>query len=92
MSAPMTEEEQIKAKISQLQKLIETDNPGMKAWLIQIHKGLKAQEGIVQLLSEEEIGTLVAGYSRVAQVSLTATVKSGSKNAKALAKISSDDL
>lgn len=95
MATPMTAQQEIQAKILQLSTALEQDNPGIKIYLSQIHKALKEQEGIVQLLSEEEIAVIVSGYSKVGQVALVESTKSAGKKSganAALKKITVDDI
>ena len=93
MATPMTPHQDIQEKILTLSNQIEKDNPGIKTYLAQIHKALKEQEGIVQLLTEEELAILVAGYSKVAQLTLTEIAKSSKKSGTAALKgLGVDDL
>lgn len=87
MSAPLSQNEQILEKLSLLQDNLEKSLPGYKDVLRSIHSQLRADPDMVHVLSEEQIGLIVAGLSKHKGVVIaTAIAKSsnGGKKAKSL--------
>ena len=80
-------------KLNKLEEALEANNPGMKFWLEQIHKGLKDQPGIVQLLKPTEIASVVKGYEVVSKHTLAEVItKSKGGSTQKLKKLTVDDL
>jgi len=57
-------EQELRTKLSDLQSALEANNPGFKDLLRQIHVGLKQDEALVHLLSEEEIAIIISGLKK----------------------------
>lgn len=88
----MTPIEQLKEKVLSLQNALLTAHPSMPVLLRDIHNNLKADEEIVTLLSEEDIGIIVSGLQKQTQtVIIAATMKKGN-GSKSLKKVTLDDL
>lgn len=64
MSEPLTPLQDIKNKISQMQSDLQQQLPGYEHLLRVIHTNLAQDDSTVHLLSEEEIGIIVAGLSK----------------------------
>lgn len=85
----MTPQEQIKESILELQAALQAANPGFLSLLRTIHSNLKANQDVVTLLDEEEIGIVVSGLMRHANVVIA--TKPASKSAR-MKSVSVDDL
>lgn len=90
----MTPAEQIREKILKLDSMLKAENPGMEQWLREIHKNLKSDESLVQVLSDEEIGICVSVMSRIAQTVVVKDMVKSTKGAggKKLNQMTLDDL
>ena len=72
----MTPTEQVQEKIAALENALLENNPLFPGLLSQLNKQLRADPAIVTMLNEDEIGVLVSGCFRQAQVEIsTAKVK-----------------
>lgn len=81
---------ELKMKIAELQSMILDAHPRMPLLLKDIHSILKNDPDNVTLLSEEDIGIIVAGLKKQTATEITtATLK---KSTKALSKITDLDL
>jgi hypothetical protein len=87
----MTPVEQLKEKVLTLQTAILEAHPTMPVLLREIHQNLKADQEIVTLLSDEEIGIIVQGLMKQTQTVILSTIaKKGT--GKSLKKTSVDDI
>lgn len=90
-STALTQGEQLKGMISSLQEMLESKLPGYKEVLQRIHIQLRKDENLVHLLTEQEIGTVVAGLAQHTGVVISgAASKAAGK--KAAGKITVKDL
>jgi acetylglutamate synthase len=90
VATPLSSVERLQVKISELQAQLQTNAPGYASLLHEIHRALKEDETLVHLLSEQQIGTIVAGLSkRKGVVIAEATVKK--TTSKSLSKLTADD-
>lgn len=76
--------DQIKEKIRQLREKMQQAMPGYEDLLHIIHRNLAQDPDTVQLLTEEEIGVIVAGLQKrsgtfLAEKAATKAVKTGKK-------------
>ena len=86
-AAPLTSAEQISVLITELQQEMQKQSPGYELLLHRIHKQLSADEELVHLLKDEEIGVIVAGLSKKKGLILAEAATKGrkaSQSAKAL--------
>ncbi len=83
----MTPADQLREQIATLKEALISANPGMPTMLRTIHTALQKDKDIVTLLSEEEIGVVVAGLLKQ-----TNTVITAAKVKKPSSKLSLDDL
>ena len=90
VSAPLSNAEQIKGRILQLQEALQKQLPGYESLLHTIHANLAKDPETVHLLSEEEIGTICAGLSKRTGVFIAA--ESLKKKAPKAGKVTLDDL
>lgn len=93
-SAPLTGAEQVSQKISELQVSLQQQLPNYESQLHIIHTMLGKNEELVHLLTEEQIGTVVAGLTKKKAVVFAEEKKTSGKTAsgKKLKDISVDDL
>ncbi len=81
------------ARIAQLQEALLAKDPMMKMHLLEIHKQLISYEELAHLLTEEEIGTIMAAQQLHTNTILVATiVKPGKAKAERVAKLGLSDL
>lgn len=78
-SAPLSDIDQIKQKISELQRMLQVASPQYESHLFTIHKALAADEALVHLLSEEDIGTIVGALSKKKNVKIVEGLVDGRK-------------
>ena len=79
----MTPAEQLKEKVTALQEALLAAHPTMPVLLRDIHQQLKADEEIVTVLSDEEIGIIVNGLQKQTQtVIINSIVKKGAGKKK----------
>lgn len=77
---PLSNAEQIINKIGDLQARLQAAAPGYEMLLQQIHIALSKDEEVVHLLSEEQIGIIVAGLAKKkGQVIIAASQKGQGK-------------
>lgn len=94
-AVPLTQAEQIKGKIAELQQQLSAALPGYESLLHTIHRALLADEELTHLLSEEEIGVICQGLQKKTGIVITTAAIKGKTNAaggKKLSGISLDDL
>lgn len=91
VSQALTNGQQLKTQITELQEKLHKALPDYKELLQVIHTNLRKDEDLVHLLSPEDIGVIVAGLSKHKNIVIaTATAKgSGGKKSKS---ITVDDL
>lgn len=85
----------IKMQLAELEQALNEKLPGFKTILRDIHAKLRQDPAIVTLLSDEEIGGILAGLKHHAQVEIIApkAAKAKKASAKAIAaNMSADDL
>jgi hypothetical protein len=86
---------EVMSRLQQLEEALLTRDPMMKMHLAAIHKSLIAHEELVHLLSDEQIGKIVAAQQVHTGVMLVQEVSSKAGKAKAAnrtAKLGLDDL
>lgn len=89
----MTDYEQIKARINQLDEALKAAHPQMPILLREIHKTLKEDPAVVTLLAEEDIATIVRGLEKQTNTFIAASMSKPTAAAKkALSKVTSNDL
>ena len=93
ISAPKSTEtvsaELVSAKINELKDMLLTDHPQMPILLRTIHTQLRSDPVIVTLLTDDQIGTIVAGLHKQTGVTISAKIMSSKKSAS---KLTVDDL
>jgi pyocin large subunit-like protein len=70
----MTPIDQLREKVLTLQNALLTAHPSMPVLLREIHQNLKADEELVTLLTEEEIGVIVNGLQKQTQTTIIAAI------------------
>ena len=94
--APLQGADVIKHKIGLLQEALQKQSPGYEQLLQTIHVALNKDEELVHLLSDEEVGTIVAGLSKKTNIVIAATESKSGKGktatGKSLKEVSADDL
>jgi hypothetical protein len=84
MSA-MTQAEQLKEKVRELQSMLLSSHPQMPTLLRTIHSALRADPDMVTLLEPEEIGVIVSGLQKQTMTTIAGTVaKSKTKKASSI--------
>jgi len=94
-TAPLTAAEQIVGKIADLQEALQKQLPGYESVLHFIHFQLHKNEDVVHLLTEEQIGIIVAGLAKKKNIVLTTSAaKGGNKtpSGKKIKDLSLEDL
>ncbi len=81
----------IQEKIASLEAALLSDTPEAKLVLASIHKQLQKDPDVVTILTEEEIGQLVGGLSKVTGHTITAKAMAAPRN-KPLRETSIDDI
>lgn len=90
---PLSNAEQIKSRIADLQKALQTQSPGYESLLHTIHVATQKDEAIMHLLTEDEVGVLVAGLAKKKNIIIaTSAAKSKTTSGKSLKNIDADDL
>lgn len=93
---PLSNAEQIKSRIQQLQDSLREQSPRYESLLHEIHVALHKDEECALLLSEEELGTICSGLAKKTGVIIAEEKKSSTKgkaaNGKSLKNLSLDDL
>lgn len=64
MNEPLSSLEQFRQRVTQLREALQAQSPGYEQYLFAIHKQLSNDEEMTHLLSEEEIGVIVAALSK----------------------------
>jgi hypothetical protein len=94
--APLQGADIIKHKISQLQEALQQQSPGYEELLRTIHVALHKDEELVHLLSEEEVGTIVAGLGKKTNIVIANLESKSTKNktasGKSLKEVTASDL
>lgn len=91
-NSPASPEEQVQMLIAQLAQELEQQIPSYKNTLSTIHKRLLAEEELVHILKEEEIGVIMNGQQKLTNTVIkTAAIKKTSTR-KSLANITLDQL
>lgn len=80
--APLSEADQIIAKIGDLQQRLQSVAPGYEGLLHEIHVALHKNENVVHLLTDDQIGIIVAGLSLRKGIVLAEVDKGGRPNKK----------
>lgn len=88
----MTPAEQIHEKVLNLKEKLDTQNPGMEGYLREIHTNLHKDESLVQCLTPEEIGIIVAGLSQKAKTKIIEDAVSKKVSKKSLGNLTFDDI
>lgn len=86
----LTDVSQIRNQISELQAALQIAAPGYENLLFYIHKALAADEALVHMLTEEEIGVIVGALSKKKNIVLTNTLMKEKK--KSMKSLSEEDL
>lgn len=87
--APLSAADQIVARISKLQEMLQVQSPGYESLLHEIHVTLFKDQALTHLLTEEQIGVIVAGLSKKKNIVIAAGMSKAKKKA---ADISVDDI
>lgn len=87
ISVPLTEADQIKGRIYQLQNALQKELPGYEGLLHTIHSNLAKSPDTVHFLSDEEIGIICSGLQKKTQI-----VISAKENKKSLKGTKLDEL
>ena len=87
----MNIQEQIQAKLQEIDEILISQAPGLPTLLRTIHTQLKKDQELVTLLSEEECSILVRGLKEHTKIELACTAMK-SKPRKALKNMTVDDL
>lgn len=89
----LPETDYILGKIDELKRSLQEQSPQYETILHTIHQKLSKDEAVVTLLSEEQIGIIVAGLTKKKGIVLATTKdKSTAANGKKLSKLTADDL
>jgi hypothetical protein len=80
-AVPLSNAEQIIARIGDLQQLLQTANPGYESQLHMIHRALMADPDVIHILTPEQIGVIVQGLSKKKNV-VIATKEAKNKGGK----------
>lgn len=91
---PLEPIDQLRQKIRDFDVALVQTFPQHKVLLSSIHKMIGADESLTYLLAPEEVGKVVAGLIKLADVQIAAEAakKTTKKSAKALSSISVDDI
>lgn len=83
---------QVKEQIAQLQQALVSANPGMPTMLRTIHSALRNDPDTVTLLTDDEVGILVAGLMKQSNATIAAGAVKKKSTSAALKNIGLDDL
>lgn len=86
-TGPLTSNQQIHDKIVELQEAIEQKVPSYKSILQTIHAQLKADPDLTHLLSDEEVGVIIAGLSQHKGIVINAATAKGIASGRAGKKV-----
>lgn len=94
MSQPLTNADQFLDKISLLEEMLQQSLPSYKDMLKIIHTQLKQDEDLVHILTDEQIGTIIAGLQKHKGIVVTAAnIKAAGTTArKKGASLSEEDI
>lgn len=82
----------ISQRISDLQSALSSASPGYENHLIIIHKALQKDEECVHLLTEEQIGVIVAGLSKKKNIVINEAIVKKTRSSKSASKLTVEDL
>lgn len=82
----------ISNRISELQTALSSASPGYENHLIIIHKALQKDEECVHLLTEEQIGVIVAGLSKKKNIVINEAIVKKTRSSKSASKLTVEDL
>lgn len=86
---PLSAADQIIGRVLQLQEALQQQSPGYEFLLHEIHTALARDENLIHFLSEEQIGSIVAGLSKKKNI----VIAEGQAKSKGKGKgISVDDI
>jgi hypothetical protein len=88
----MTPAEQIHEKILHIKLLMDEQHPGLEGWLRDIHSNLKKDESLVQCLTPEEVGQIVAGLSIVTRTKIVKEAVASKSTKAKLGQLSLTDI
>jgi hypothetical protein len=94
-SAPLSNIDQLAEKLLELQRRLQQQQPNYEQLLQIIHRELQKDENMVHLLSDEQVGTIVAGLSKKKGIVIAEMAKTASgkvKENKRLAAVTVEDL
>lgn len=93
-TSPLTNLDQIRSKIQELQERLQAQLPGYESMLFYIHRYLAEDSEASFLLSEEEVGVIVRGLSTRKNVVIAKVNKASNKTTtgKSLKELSMDDI
>lgn len=92
-SAPLSNIDQISHQIADLETSLRGKLPAYESLLHTIHKNLHADEALVHLLTEEQVGIIITGLMKKKQVVINETAAKGkTASGKKLKDIGMDDL
>ncbi len=93
VTAPLSSAEQIMRKIADLQEAMQKQLPEYESILHTIHRNLAQDESTVHLLTEEQVGIIVAALSKRTGVAITEErMEKAGKRAKKSGGLSLEDL
>lgn len=91
-AVPLTQAEQIKGKVVELQVALSNSIPGYESLLHVIHRALLADEELTHLMTEEEIGIICQGLQKKTGVVITTAAVKKNMTTGAGKKLSSVSL
>lgn len=77
-------------RLATLQGLLEKNIPGYEELLRVIHRNLAADENLLHMLSDEEIGTIIGGLAKRKNIVIAESVTKGGGKAKKAPKTLED--
>jgi hypothetical protein len=80
------QQDQLLQRLGYVENALLSADPQMKQHLAEIHKLLIGYEELVHLLSEEQIGIIMAAQQKLTNTSLVAAVSAASKKASVAKK------
>lgn len=83
---PISGLERIQSQIAQLKEQLQTSAPGYESLLHLIHKNLIQDEAISHLLTDEEVGVIVAGLAKKKNIVIAEVEKSSARSKTASGK------
>lgn len=87
---PLDNSQQLLGKIEDLKLKLQSNMPGYESLLFIIHKQLASDESLVHLLSDEQVGIIVAGLKKRKGIILAEVKKK--KDKSSLKNIDVEDL